>query len=81
MSSATMTSKGQITIPKQIRAELGLTPGTRVTFTRNEDGEYVLSRKPRSVKDLKGRLRFTGEPKTLDEMDGGIAHGAAESLG
>lgn len=81
MSSATMTSKGQITIPKQIRVELGLVTGTRVTFTRNEDGDYVLSRRSRSVKDLKGRLRHTGEPKTLDEMDAGVAQGAAESHG
>lgn len=80
MPSATMTSKGQITIPKQIRAELGLTPGTRVTFTRNEDGDVVLSRKPRGIAELKGRLRHGGPPKTLEEMDAGIAQGAAESL-
>ncbi|MBB5789098.1 GH43 family beta-xylosidase [Jiangella mangrovi] len=55
--------------------------GTRVTFTKNEDGDYVLSRRARSVKELKGRLRYDGEPKTLDEMDAGIASGAAESLG
>lgn len=80
MSSATMTSKGQITIPKQIRVELGLAPGTRVTFTRNQDGDYVLSRNARSVKDLKGRLRYSGKPKTLDEMEAGVAEGAAESF-
>jgi antitoxin PrlF len=79
--SATMTSKGQITIPKQIRAELGLSPGTRVTFTRNEDGDYVLSRKARSVKDLKGRLRYSGRPKTLEEIEAGVVEGAAESRG
>ncbi|SDU72501.1 AbrB/MazE/SpoVT family DNA-binding domain-containing protein [Jiangella alkaliphila] len=79
MTSATMTTKGQITIPKQIRKELGLVPGARVTFTRNEDGDYVLSRRARSVTELKGRLRYTGEPKTLDEMDAGIARGATES--
>lgn len=81
MISATMTSKGQITIPKQIRAELGLVLGTRVTFTRIKDGDYVLSRKRHSVKDLKGRLRYTGEPKTLDEMEAGIARGITESSG
>ena len=81
MFSATMTSKGQITIPKQVRVELGLMTGTRVTFTRNENGDYVLSRKARSVKELKGRLRYDGEPKTLEEMDAGVARGAVESLG
>ncbi|WP_158602932.1 hypothetical protein [Jiangella rhizosphaerae] len=40
----------------------------------------VPSPKPRSVKDLEGRLRYDGTPKTLDELDAGIAHGAAESL-
>jgi antitoxin PrlF len=77
--SATMTSKGQITVPKQVRAELGLVTGTRVTFTRNKDGDYVLSRKSRSVRELKGRLRYSGTPKTLDEMDAGVARGATES--
>ncbi|WP_276202920.1 hypothetical protein [Jiangella muralis] len=41
----------------------------------------MLSRNARSVQELEGRLRYGGAPKTLDEMDAGIAQGAVESLG
>ena len=42
--SAAVTSKGQVTIPKPVRDLLGIEPGTRVDFRRNENGEIVLSR-------------------------------------
>ena len=42
--SAAVTSKGQVTIPKPVRDLLGIEPGTRVDFRRNEKGEVVLSR-------------------------------------
>ncbi|MEX3775737.1 AbrB/MazE/SpoVT family DNA-binding domain-containing protein [Pseudomonas sp. MYb118] len=40
--STTMTSKGQVTIPKPIRDALHLTPGSSIEFTVNEHGEVVL---------------------------------------
>ncbi len=40
--STTLTSKGQVTIPKRIRDALGLLPGTAVAFSVNADGEVVL---------------------------------------
>lgn len=40
--SITLTSKGQVTIPKRIRDELQLLPGTAVGFSVNRDGEVVL---------------------------------------
>jgi hypothetical protein len=36
---------------------------------------------PHGVRDLKGRLRYSGEPKTLDEMQAGIVQGATAPLG
>lgn len=42
--STTVTSKGQVTIPKPIRDSLGLEPGSRVEFVREEDGKVVLLR-------------------------------------
>lgn len=47
--STTLTSKGQVTIPKRIRDELNLLPGAPVEFTVNAAGEVVLHR-PRSAK-------------------------------
>jgi len=41
--STTVTSKGQVTIPKAVRDLLGITPGTSVDFRRNENGEIVLT--------------------------------------
>lgn len=40
--SATVTSKGQITIPKRVRDLLGIKPGSLVDFERGKDGRIVL---------------------------------------
>ncbi|MBO9646360.1 MAG: type II toxin-antitoxin system PrlF family antitoxin [Pseudacidovorax sp.] len=40
----TLTVKGQVTIPKQVRDALGLTPGTAVDFAINRDGQVVLQK-------------------------------------
>lgn len=45
--TATVTTKGQVTIPKAVRDLLGLEPGSKVEFTRNDDGEVVLTRADR----------------------------------
>lgn len=42
--STTLTSKGQVTIPKQIRDALHLMPGAAVEFSVNRDGEIVLQK-------------------------------------
>jgi antitoxin PrlF len=39
MPSATITSKGQITIPIEVRKKLGLKAGTRIDFFETEDGK------------------------------------------
>jgi AbrB family looped-hinge helix DNA binding protein len=51
--TTTLTSKGQVTIPKRIRDELGLLPGAAVQFSVSAAGDVVLHR-PRPVK---GRQR------------------------
>jgi antitoxin PrlF len=57
MSEATLTSKGQTTIPKDIRDSLGLQPGNRMSFTLMPDGSVLLRIKNKSLVDLGGRLR------------------------
>ena len=59
MSEATVTSKGQVTIPADIRKALGLTAGERVVFTQLDDGTTVMRTKKRSILDLKGMLKPT----------------------
>ncbi len=41
---ATVTSKGQVTIPKPVRDYLGIEPGSEVNFRRADDGSIVIER-------------------------------------
>ena len=49
MSEAKMTSKGQITVPKDVRLKLNLKPGDRVRFVFEADGRVRLSPAKRSI--------------------------------
>jgi antitoxin PrlF len=74
-SEATVTSKGQITIPADVRKAMGLAPGERVVFSRLEDGTTVMRAKTRSIRDLKGLLKLArGKAKakgkvSIDDMN------------
>ena len=77
MAIATLTSKGQITVPQSVRNALGLKPGAKVDFVALDDGFKVVPLK-REVRTLKGR--FAGqvtEPVSLERMDAAIADAAA----
>jgi antitoxin PrlF len=57
MSEATMTSKGQVTIPADIRKSMRLNAGERVVFTQLDDGTTVIRAKTRSILELQGTLK------------------------
>jgi len=57
---ATLTSKGQTTIPKAIRDTLAMKPGDRLTFTLMTDGTVLMRVKNKHVMDLAGTLRRKG---------------------
>jgi antitoxin PrlF len=57
---STLTSKGQTTIPKEIRDSLGMKPGDRMTFTVLPDGIVLMRLKNKSVLKLAGRLHRKG---------------------
>ena len=78
MSTGTMTSKGQITVPKDVRTAMGLTPGTRVDF-RFIDGHWTISTERIRAVDLIGILGNNGRSVSIDEMNEAIAEAAAES--
>ncbi len=59
-TDATLTSKGQTTIPKEIRDSLGMKPGDRMTFTLMPDATVVMRVKSKSVSELPGRLKKKG---------------------
>jgi AbrB family looped-hinge helix DNA binding protein len=69
MSTATMTSKGQMTIPKDIRDGLDLKPQDQVHLTLLADGTVIMRAKKRSVRELYGALRQRGrKPISLARM-------------
>ena len=70
---ATLTSKGQITIPKQARDTLNLDTGDRVEFIIDDDGRLFILPVTRSVKTLKGMLPKPTAPVSLEAMDEAIA--------
>lgn len=65
MSEATLTSKGQITIPADIRKAMGVSAQDRVVFTRLDDGTIVMRAKTRSVLELRGMLRREGDAPSV----------------
>ncbi|MEM7728310.1 MAG: AbrB/MazE/SpoVT family DNA-binding domain-containing protein [Pseudomonadota bacterium] len=77
MATATLTSKGQLTLPKSVRSSLGLSTGDRVTFVRLEDGSFALVAATRSVRSLKGIVPVPATPVSLDDMDRAIAQGVS----
>jgi len=69
MPSTTLTSKGQVTIPKSVRDELGLRVGDKVAFRVLEDGTVVVEPETVELFDLKGILRPRRKGVTIAEMD------------
>lgn len=73
MPTATLTSKGQITLPQAVRRTLGLHAGTKVDFIAVADGFKIVALHKEAAR-LKGR--FAGrnkEPVPLEAMDEAIA--------
>ncbi len=68
MPTATVTSKGQITIPAETRARLRLVPGTKVDFVQNAAGETVLRTKTGDIRALKGIVKYDGPPVSIEDM-------------
>jgi len=70
MTEATMTVKGQVTVPREIRNRLGLKSGDKVAFTILSDGTVVVRPKTRRLADLVGSLTRLGQPSvSIEEMD------------
>ncbi|MEK6210262.1 MAG: AbrB/MazE/SpoVT family DNA-binding domain-containing protein [Pseudomonadota bacterium] len=78
MAAATLTSKGQTTIPKEIRDFLGIGPGDKLDFVVESDGRVILRPATLDVRQLRGMLKRSGRKAvTLEEMDKAIAAGVA----
>ena len=71
---ATLTSKGQMTLPSAVRARLGLEAGDRLLVTVQDDDTIILKRRPAPVvTTVRGLLARPKRALTVEEMNVGIA--------
>ena len=77
MPSATLTSKGQITIPKEVRDALGLEAGDQIDFVAEKKGEYKVVPATRDVRHLKGIVPKPKKAVSVEEMNRAIAKRAS----
>jgi len=74
MAIATLTSKGQVTIPKAVRESLHLRAGDRIEFVVHGPSEALVKPITKSVDEVFGKLHDPSQPRlTVEQMDGAIA--------
>jgi antitoxin PrlF len=73
LPNATLTSKGQTTIPKEVRDFLKLHPGDRLEFILHENGTVILRPATLNISDLKGILHRPGmKPVSVSAMNSAL---------
>jgi antitoxin PrlF len=78
--SATVTSKGQITIPIEVRTALGVDAGDKIDFIELEEGQYAIRPRTGSIMDMKGCFPKLGHSPTIEEMDKSILDSVGENF-
>jgi AbrB family looped-hinge helix DNA binding protein len=78
MATATITSKGQITLPKEVREALGVGTGDRVEFVAEPDGAYRVTAATRDVKQLRGLVPKPPSPVTVETMKRAVARAGSK---
>jgi antitoxin PrlF len=78
MTAATVTSKGQITLPLAIRKTLGLEAGDRVEFVEMAPGQFLIKAATQDVRALKGMVRKPRQPVSIEDMNAAIQRRASE---
>jgi AbrB family looped-hinge helix DNA binding protein len=81
LAIATMTSKGQLTVPKEIRERLGLEPGDKVELVLNDKGAVTMRKRRRlRLDEVFGTLPTNGVTATLDQMEDDLGDAIVESV-
>jgi antitoxin PrlF len=80
MPTATVTSKGQITIPAKVRLSLGLGAGDKIDFIEVEKGQFAIRPRTGSIRALKGCVPKLDYIPTIEEMNEAILDAAGESF-
>jgi len=73
MPSATITSKGQITLPVEIRRALGVGPGDRVSFRTADDGRVVVEPETLDLLSLRGAVKTPVKGVSVEQMQRAVA--------
>jgi antitoxin PrlF len=68
MPSATLTSKGQVTLPKSVRERLGVEAGHRLDFIEPEQG-FLIVAATRDIRSLEGIVSRLTKPVTIEAMN------------
>lgn len=79
MTTATITSKGQITIPADVRHALDVDAGDRVEFVEIEPGQFLFVASNRSVTELKGLFGKPAKTVSIEDMNAAIASRGASA--
>lgn len=79
MAAATITSKGQITIPKDVRTILGLEPGDKVNFLIDDDGIVSFVPMKNDITTLKGIVAKPRKTVSIEDMKATVKARAARA--
>ena len=71
--TTSISSKGQTTVPIDIREELGAKPGDQLVWRKDEDGRITVRAKNKSIWDLQGMVPKPKKPVSIAEMNRVIA--------
>lgn len=77
MPSATLTSKGQITLPKSVRDGLGVDTGDRLEFVELGKGIYHIVAVTRDIRELKGSIPKPSTPISVKDIKNAVRQHAA----
>ena len=77
MPASTITSKGQVTVPKAVRERLSLQPGDRLSFVIHDDGTVTVEAESVELSSMRGVVKSGGRHVSLAQMDDAIRRGAS----
>ena len=79
MPKATITSKGQVTIPASVRRALQVDSGDRIEFVEVSGGRFEVVAATRSIREFEGMFATDRGPVTIEQMNEAIASEAGKS--
>lgn len=78
MPTATLTSKGQLTLTIELREKIGLHSGSRIGFVQNNEGSWLILPKTGDIRELKGIVKYDGPPVSIEDMEAAVIKGAID---